>query len=299
MKPNSSVWWRLRVRTQPWAEDPVASFLIERGCRGLQVEDEGDSVWLLAYWSEDGATDRIREELTRYLQSLEEIHGQPAQLALEVEEIAGQDWSETWKAHFHVTALSPRVVIKPSWEQYDPPPGVLALEIDPGQAFGTGLHPTTRMCLLWMDEMVGEDRVLAPASALDVGTGTGILAIALARLGVGEVWALDSDSVAVDVARENARINRVEDRLRLVHGDLEAVGDRVFPLIVANLTGALFLEIAPELAARLLLGGRLVISGILAQERDRVKSRMENCGLHTQETRTTEEWCAMLLRHGG
>jgi ribosomal protein L11 methyltransferase len=191
------------------------------------------------------------------------------------------------------------VVIKPSWEHYDPPPGVIALEIDPGQAFGTGLHPTTRMCLLWMDEMVGEDRGLAPSSALDVGTGTGILAIALARMGVREVWALDSDPVAVEVARENARINRVEDRLRLVHGSLEAVENRVFPLIVANLTGAVFLEIAPELAGRLVSGGRVVISGVLEQERDQVRRRMEDCGLHTAETRGIEEWCAMLLRAGG
>jgi len=283
------------LQIPPWAEDALVSFLVDQGIPGLHVEGEGESVALIAYLPRERPFGPLRAELGSYLRAIEEIHGRPACLGLEVEEVRGEDWREAWKSHFHVTSLSPRFVVKPSWEPFDPPPGIVVLEIDPGQAFGTGLHATTRMCLAWIDEMGSEEPGFMPASALDVGTGTGILAIALARLGVNEVWALDNDPLATEAARINATINRVGGWVRVVDGSLEEVRGRTFPLVVSNLTGALLVPMARDLGGFVEPKGRLLLSGILLEEEERVEVAFRAAGFHLLGEREDGEWCAVLL----
>jgi ribosomal protein L11 methyltransferase len=215
-----------------------------------------------------------------------------------VDELRDEEWGEAWKSHFHVTSIRRRFVVKPSWESYDPPDGVWVLEIDPGQAFGTGLHETTRMCLAWLDELVGAGEGKIPTRGLDVGTGTGILAIALAYLGVGEVWALDDDPLATEAARVNVRANGVEERVRVVDGSLGEFGGTSFPLVVANLTGTTLVGMKKELARCTKPGGSLLMSGILTEEQAQVETAFEAEAFRSLGIREVGEWCAMLLARG-
>jgi ribosomal protein L11 methyltransferase len=295
MALGSAGWWRLRFQVPPWAEDALVSFLVDCGIPGVQVEGEGESLTFTAYLPRERPFVPLQDALKSYVVALEEIHGPFAHRGPEIEELRGEDWREAWKSHFHVTTISSRLVVKPSWETLEPGPGVVVLEIDPGQAFGTGLHATTRMCLTWIDEMVREERGFVPTSALDLGTGTGILAIALARLGVREIWAVDNDPLATEAARVNARINGVADRVMVVDGSLGEIRGRSFPLVLGNLTGALLLSVARDLGGFVEPRGRLLLSGILTEEKEKLRVGFERVGLGWLGEREDGEWCAMLL----
>jgi ribosomal protein L11 methyltransferase len=295
MRIPSKSWWRLRLHLRPWAEDALVNFLVEHGIPGVEtLECDGGPV-IVAYAPRGESPESWVGKLEGYAKALEEIQGPPFLKPPEVEAIRGEEWAEAWKAHFHPASVSPRFVVKPTWESYDPPEGVWVLEIDPGQAFGTGLHDTTRMCLRWLDEMAGETGAGIPSSALDVGTGTGILAIAMARVGVPEVWALDDDPLATQAARLNVEINEVGERVRVLDGSLSRVAGRSFPMVMANLTGGALLGLRSPLCAIVAPGGRFVVSGILLEERASVKGAFEESGLGCEGIRESGEWCSMLL----
>src|SRR5579875_1043167 len=177
---------------------------------------------------------------------------------LVVRELAETDWENAWKRYFFVRHVGKRIVIVPSWRQYQPKPGEIILDLDPGMAFGTGVHPTTRLCL----HLVA--RSLAPgARVLDLGTGSGILAIAAAKLGAAHVRAVELEPVAARVAAENVARNGVA---AVVQGELArvAAAER-FDLILANINLRVIRAVLPDLAARLAPGGRAVLSGVLRE----------------------------------
>ncbi len=279
----------------------MSLFLHEQGIAGLEIQGEEEEPCLVAYFPGDDALKPFERRLKSYLLALEELHGRPVDLGLRVDRVKTEAWNEAWKSHFHASRVSARLVVKPTWEALDPPAGAHILEIDPGQAFGTGLHATTRMCLQWLDELLGEVRTVSRLvpRALDVGTGTGILAIAMARLGVSEVWALDIDPLAVEAAGENARRNGVGDKVSVLEGSLDRLMGRPFPLIVANLTGASLQTMAEPLCGWVAPRGRLLLSGILAEERTQVCEAFEGEGLEMRGERSDEEWRAILLGREG
>lgn len=221
-----------------------------------------------------------------------------------------EDWASTWKQHYHPLLIGHRVVVKPSWEEYEPEPWQVVIELDPGMAFGTGLHPTTQLCLRQL-----ELQVKSGMRVLDVGTGSGILAIAAARLGAASVLALDTDEVAVAAARRNVAMNRLQSLVKVVHGSLEtasresaAVGDssgvgecednnlRTFDVVVANIVASVICQLAPGLARLVSRDGALIVGGIIQDKVDMVVQALKRYGVETEETEQMGDWVTLVGR---
>jgi ribosomal protein L11 methyltransferase len=202
-----------------------------------------------------------------------------------------EDWAEAWKRHFPVTRIGRRIVIRPSWRQHRARPGDVVLALDPGMAFGTGLHPTTRLCLEAL-ESIAERALLENARVLDVGCGSGILSIAAARLGAESVLGLDIDPIAIEATTANARRNRLARRVMARVGSLPS-GERPFDLVLANLIASVLVSLAPRLAGELRPGGRLVASGIFQDREAEVTTAFAAAGLEVVRRPASEEWVAL------
>lgn len=207
------------------------------------------------------------------------------------------DWAEAWKAHFPVIRVGRRVVIRPTWRRHRRLPDDAVIALDPGMAFGTGLHPTTRLCLAAL-ERVADRGALAGARVLDVGCGSGILAIGAVRLGAAAVLGVDTDPIAVESTLANARHNRLVRRIHARVGSLPS-GAAGHDVVLANLIASVLVDLAKALAAELRPGGVLVASGIFVDREAAVRSAFEVAGL-TVDARTTEgEWVALEARRLG
>lgn len=201
--------------------------------------------------------------------------------------IGENDWAESWKAHFDVLHLSQRLVVKPSWREYQPAPGEVVLELDPGLAFGTGLHPTTQLCLQLL-----ESWPLNGVSVFDVGTGSGILAIAAAKMGASPVRAVDVDGVAIRVARENFARNQVA--VESATGSATSAGGRRWQIVVANILANVLIEVMPDLSAALTGAGRLILSGIIAEQEAGVIAACQAHALTIVDRRLDGDWVALV-----
>jgi len=201
------------------------------------------------------------------------------------------DWAEAWKAHFPVLRIGRRIVIKPTWRRHRAGPDDVVLALDPGMAFGTGLHPTTRLCLAALETLADRGTVDG-AGVLDVGCGSGILAIAAARLGAASVLGLDTDPIAIEATRANAERNGLADRIAARHGSLPS-GDGPFDVVLANLIASVLIDLAESLRRELRTGGVLLASGIFVDREAEVRAAFEAAGLEVT-TRTAEgEWVAL------
>lgn len=201
-----------------------------------------------------------------------------------------QDWAQSWKRHFRPIEIGSRLLLKPSWSKLQPRKGQEIVVLDPGLSFGTGQHPTTHFCL---HQLVACRRPGESQSLLDLGTGSGILAIAAARLGYAPVVALDVDPEAVRVARANARRNGVGNRIRFLHQDLRRLSARSpgkFSIVCANLISNLLVEHKQKLINRLQPEGILILAGILRSEFPSVQCAYEAAGLRLTASRAEAEW---------
>jgi ribosomal protein L11 methyltransferase len=249
----------------------------------------GEPVTVRGYFPRTREGSRRRRELEQALGHLGAIWPIPDPTAREVRE---EDWANAWKEHFFAHRVGERLVIKPSWREFEGGPGDLVVTLDPGMAFGTGLHPTTKLCLVALERLVAAgDRVF------DVGTGSGILALAAARLGASSVLAVDLDEIAVQAARENVETNGLAERIAIGRGSVDAAPDgERYDLVVANIIARVIVDLAPALAARVRPGGRLVASGILDVRRDEVAAALAAGGLAVEETLTEADWIALVCR---
>jgi len=239
------------------------------------------------YLPADGRLETRRAELERALADL--ARNQGLRFAIAYQTLDEQDWAESWKAFFHPQAITARLVVKPTWREYTPTPGQQVIEIDPGMAFGTGTHPTTAMCVQLL-----ENHLQAGDSVLDVGTGSGILLIAAAKLGAGRLNGVDSDPIAVAIARENLDLNAIpkeEAELRCGHL-VDTVAER-FDVVVANILADVIVELLDQVPAVLAPGGRFICSGIIQGRREEVLHKMAACGLHLIESLERDEWVAL------
>ena len=298
-RPRRS-WRRVIVEVPADLSDAVAELLADRTGAGVEIAaappgaDGCARERILAYVAEDGAAAEREAFLRRELAALAARAGGGA-VTVSVEPLLEEDWGAGWKKHFLPFRAAPHLVIKPSWEPYEPEPGEAVIEMDPGMAFGTGLHASTRLALGFVEECCASP----PRRMLDLGTGTGILAMAAALRDAGAVLAIDNDPDAVAAARLNVERNRLSGRVSVAGVDLAAIAGP-FDLIAANITADVLLALAPLIVARLAPEGALVLSGILAGDQAReVRAAFERLGLSDAVERVAGEWAALLLRAPG
>lgn len=294
-------WLEISVRADGEAAEAVAEAFDRLGEGGAVIETlvhPDDSPYAGApvvnvktYLPVDDQSDRRRRQIEEALWHLSQLYPIPAP---EFRELSEEDWANAWKKGYSVQHIGQRLVIVPSWEPYTPRDEELVIRLDPGMAFGTGLHPTTRLCLKAL-----ETWVQAGDWVLDVGTGSGILAIAAARLGAAHVIGIDLDPVAVRVARENVQLNGVVERVEIKEGALET-SDLVphsLDRIVVNIVADVIISLAPALATRLGLDGTLIASGIIEAYADAVVASFESVNLQVVERRQEKDWVALIATH--
>ena len=279
------IWQELSVRV-PWEYVEPVTYLFGRYGRGLSLEPSGEGLVLLrTYLPNTSRVRRARIEvglnLIRVLHPMED---------LSLTDLDGTDWETAWKAHFTLLKLGKRLVIKPSWIHYSETPEEVVIELDPGLAFGTGYHPTTRMCLESLE------RAVQPGvSLVDLGTGSGILSIAAARLGAASVLALDVDPTAVTAARKNFRAAGLPGTVRLARGSLpnRSSPSEGFDLAVANISAKVIQDRAPHIRDALKPGGSFVASGFLVGQEAELVECLASHGLSQVERFQTEDWVAI------
>ncbi|MEI6703012.1 MAG: 50S ribosomal protein L11 methyltransferase [Deltaproteobacteria bacterium] len=211
-----------------------------------------------------------------------------------IKAVRSEDWSSSWKIHFKPLRVGSRLLIVPTWEEVVPLPDDLVLRIDPGMAFGTGGHETTRLCLELLENLMNSIGATQP-SLLDLGTGSGILAMAASLLGAGRILALDIDPDAIEVARENLALNGLAEKVVCDTTTLESISES-FDIILANILAEELVRLAPVLATHLNPGGAMILSGILAEKVELVRQGFALQPLQFLETSFAGEWAAMLYR---
>ena len=285
----------LVVDVPPGEAEDAGAQLFELGALGVE---ERDATTLVKADGDRGARGRGHTTLVASFESdaaaraaLEEV---PAEWSPRITEVVGDAWRDEWKKHFEPFRLCGALVVRPPWRPYEPAGGETVIVLEPGRAFGTGLHETTRLVAETLADL--GDR-LRGAAVLDVGCGSGILSLAALALGAATVRAIDVDPDAVAVTRENAERNGLSTRVTTDETPVGAVEGR-FPLVVANIETRTLVDLAPDLVARVAPGGRLVLSGILAPEV--APAQLEDvrrafAGLHVDDVRRMGEWVAVTL----
>lgn len=248
--------------------------------------------------AERGLTPRSRARLEAGLQRFRAKGIPVGRGVIRVRAVPRRNWAEAWKRHFKPLDIGGQLLVQPSWSRRVPLPGQVVMQLDPGLSFGTGQHPTTAFCL---EQIVAERPRRGAKSLLDVGTGSGILAIAAAKLGYGPVEALDLDPEAVKVARANARLNGVGRQIRFQRADvrrLPARPARRYAVVGANLLADLLTTEVDRLTRRVAAGGTLVLAGILATEFAAVCEMYAQAGWRRVADRRVKEWQSGSFRRG-
>ncbi len=299
-------WLKIEIFAPPAMIDALTNFLTEIGAQGAFQEslepqngfpESAEQEALTAFLPLDVRREQRLAALTTYIDSLAEIFPELAKPTFRTEIIRDPDWGEAWKKYFKPLRVSRNLVIKPTWERFSPSGRDIVIEIDPGMAFGTGQHASTRMCLDAIEELFLKGRAFDHWHVLDVGTGTGILGIACAKLDAERVLCVDIDQKAIEIAHENVMINQVEDRVEVAARDVATVSES-FQLIVANLTAKILLKLRPALMRLIAPDGYIVISGIIEQNRPDIESRFIDDSLALHRLITEKEWVCYVLKKG-
>lgn len=249
----------------------------------LELENERPSVTI---YRDD------TEEEHRFLGELsEKLKESLPDCTAEQKTVCDDDWKDKWKEYFKPVKVTDRLVVKPTWEEYEKADGELVIEIDPGMAFGTGTHETTSLCLELIEKYMkpGDD-------VLDVGCGSGILAIAAGLLGANDVLGIEIDPVAVEIGKSNVELNGLSENVKVVYGDLTKGVDFKADLVAANLMADIVKILSKDVAKHIKPGGIYISSGILAELAGDVGSVIEKCGFEIEEVRVKGEWCAIAAR---
>jgi ribosomal protein L11 methyltransferase len=300
----ADTWVEISCRVPAELTDIVAEYLTGLSGNGVCVENlnvdafshseipESPTTTVKSYFSatEDSAV-RLAE-ISTFLKELSQRHTDCDLPEPELSSVSTEDWSTSWKVNFKPLRVGHRLLIVPSWEEAQARPDDIVLSLDPGMAFGTGGHETTRLCLELLEQIMDAMPLLLTPSVLDLGTGSGILAMAAVKLGAGRVCAVDIDPQAVEVACENLAINGLADQVECSTTPLESMTES-FDVILANILAEELVRLAPFLAERLAPGGSLVLSGILAEKEGLVRGGFAHLSLRYLATLQAGEWVAL------
>ncbi len=280
-------WYVVEFSVDETVSEAAAEALRAAGADGAAEEWRHGTTYVRGFWKDVDA-DEVARETEFALRRLAEVGLLETVPAFALTTMEDQDWLEGWKQYFSPIEITPALAIVPSWESYAPRPGQAVVTLDPGMAFGTGTHGTTLSCLRALSDY------LQPGLAVcDVGTGSGILAIAAVKLGAGRMVATDNDELAIRVARENAGVNAVADRIDFRVADLLAGVDGPFDLVLANILAPVILQLIPQLPPILAPGAVFISSGyILDQEAD-IRRALENAGHAVLNRYEHEGWVAL------
>ena len=289
-KNDHSGWLEISIDIHPFAHESVSAFLFNLGCSGVVSEDFQERP-LKSYLTFPENLDGIRNQITAFLGSLKEIFPEIPSPELTLTKIEDQDWNVNWRRFFHADRVTPKLMILPPWEPV--PDGTIGhvIRIDPGQAFGTGQHATTRMCLEAMEKIPKA----ALHAMLDVGTGSGILAIYGAMLGAKKIVAIDRDSEAIRWAERNIELNGLSGMIELSSKPLAQIKG-TFSVLTANLILGEILEIFPHFHRLLEPNGYLIVSGILRDQVKNVKDALYRYQFCKTKIIYQEEWACMIIR---
>ncbi len=297
-------WLEISLRVAPELAEAVADVLSRYAPGGVACQQNALELtgqeWrpdgpmeplatVYAYLPIEAEIDLKRRQIEEALWHLGQIQPIPTPEFRLVDE---EQWAEAWKEHFNVTRIGQRFVIKPSWREYTPQPDEVVIELDPGQAFGTGLHPTTQMCLHAL-----QDYLRPGDTVLDLGTGSGILAIAAARLGAAHVLALDIDPVAVEAAQANVQLNGVRAIVQVARGSLRDVLETRFELVLVNILARTIVELCQQGLGQIVApGGWVMLAGLIATQEAEVRHALAQAGLDVIQRMQDQDWVGLLGR---
>ncbi|TWI56394.1 [LSU ribosomal protein L11P]-lysine N-methyltransferase [Halalkalibacter nanhaiisediminis] len=307
-------WSEFSIHTTEEAVEPVCNILHEAGASGVVIEDPKDlvKVWGVHYgeiyqlspddYPEDGVMikayfpvnsflaetiDEIKEAINGLLMYDFDLGHQKIQLT----EVDEEDWATAWKKYYKPVKVSNSITITPTWEEYTPTEEETIIELDPGMAFGTGTHPTTVLCIQALDKVLegGEE-------VMDVGTGSGVLSIAAAKLGAKSVLALDLDYVAVESASQNVRLNKVDDIVTVQQNDLLKGIEGSYDVVVANILAEVIIQFVQDAAAVLKPNGTYITSGIIKRKKQEVRDALTAGGFMIEEVVEMDDWVAFIAK---
>lgn len=290
--------------------DALSEFLMRYASSGVVVENRSVDTFSLdsldetavkavaCYLPDDENIPETVAAITRYLRASETTFSDYSFSEPHIAKIHEDDWANSWKEHFKPARIGKRFVIKPTWEEYLPADGDIILELDPGMAFGTGTHPTTKMCLEWLEMITFREEPFnrlpsrGATSVLDVGTGSGILALAAARIGSNRITAIDIDPQAVAIALQNLELNGAGHAVQVSTTPLADIGD-TFDVVLANILAEELIRLREQLVQRVAPGGCLILSGILTEREQFVMDGFVDTGLRFVGSSREAEWSCL------
>ena len=309
-------WIEVTIKTTTEAVEPITNILYEQGAGGAVIEDpkdflfqkkneldwdyveeevfkknEEDDVLIKTYVSEEKNVMEFVEIIKQKVLGLKDFGIDIGEGSVSLDQVNEADWANAWKAYYKPTKVGQRVVVKPTWEDYAMQDGDLIIELDPGMAFGTGTHETTSMCIRELEKYVNKD-----SKVFDIGCGSGILAIAAAKLGAKEVVAVDLDEVAVKDAKENVLENKVEKSVSVMHGNLTDVIKDKANVIVANIIADIIKILTKDVQNFMKEDAIFISSGIILDKVEEVKESLIENGFEIVEVQKLGEWSAIVSK---
>ena len=303
-------WQELTIHVHRDAEEAVSNLMIETGSQGVAISDSADYVGqedrfgelypeveqsemiaIMAYYPDTLDIEEVKADLAARLADLTDFGLETGQVSLESQELAEEDWADNWKKYYEPARITHDLTIVPSWTDYEATPGEKIIKLDPGMAFGTGTHPTTKMSLFALEQVLrgGE-------TVIDVGTGSGVLSIASSLLGAKEIYAYDLDDVAVRVAQENIALNPGMDNIQVAAGDLLRGVDLEADVIVANILADVLIHLTEDAYRLVKDQGYLIMSGIISEKWDMVRASAEAAGFFLETQMIQGEWNACVFK---
>lgn len=307
-------WIEIRVITNSEALEPISGIFYGLDCKGVAIEDpqdilgreQGPLTWDFAdinvlehkgefavvkgYFSEEDNIEEIVSYIEEKLTEIKELGINIGEGKVEVEKMYEEDWANNWKKYYKPSKVGEKIVVKPIWEEYIAKQGELVVELDPGMAFGTGDHETTRMCIQALEKYVQKD-----STVFDVGCGSGILAIAAAKLGAKHAVGVDLDPVAVESAKENVEYNHL-DNIEILYGNLIEVIDGKADVVVANILAEIVCILTEDVSRVIKPGGYFITSGIIHERVEMVTDKLEECGFEVIKVNKEGEWNCIIAK---
>ncbi|MGL5615394.1 MAG: 50S ribosomal protein L11 methyltransferase [Sarcina sp.] len=307
-------WIEIRVITKSEALEEVSGIFYALDCKGVAIEDpndildreQGPLTWDFAdlnileykgkaavvkgYFAEEDNIEEIKAFIIERLEDLKEMEIDLGEALVEVAEMQEEDWANNWKKYYKPTKIGERIVIKPIWEDYELANDEILVELDPGMAFGTGTHETTRMCAAALEKYVKED-----TTVFDIGTGSGILALIASKLNAKHVVGVDLDPIAVESAKINIGYNDVNN-IEVLHGNLVEVVEGKADVVVANILAEIICILVDDAKKVLKEEGLFITSGIIHERRQMVIDKLESEGFEIVEVNEDGEWNCIVAK---